>query len=581
MKVIVERNVRVRTRDGIELATDIYRPDVTERVPVILKRTPYDRTAMRIGDPTDPIVLAEAGYAVLSQDVRGRFGSGGTFVPFVHESSDGADAIAWAGAQAWSTGRVGMLGASYVGATQWLAAQARPPALGAIVPFVTSSDYHEGWVNQGGAFQLGFSLYWVLWSLAYSDLVARSPGGANPAEEAATVAGIDTLRQLYRRRPVSNQPLLERWAPYYRDWLKRPLRDASWKAISPQDHHDRTAVPALNIGGWYDVFIDGTLRNFMGMRARGATEQSRTGQRLLIGPWSHVVHDGQFPERRYGMRGVFDALDPTALHRRWFDRWLKGLDNGVDRQSPVRIFVMGLNQWRDESDWPLPDTRYERWYLHSRGRANTAGGDGRLAPEPPGAGEPSEDSYRYDPRDPVPTLGGATLQQRGNIGLSAGPYDQHVAEARHDVLCYTSEPLREPLEVTGPLRLVLFVGSSALDTDFTGKLVDVWPDGRAEILCDGILRARYRNGLETTSMLDPGRVYELMIEVGATSMVFPPGHRVRLDVSSSNFPRFDANTNTGKVIADDGPDDFVVAVNRVFHDPDRPSHLVLPVIDRR
>lgn len=309
---------------------------------------------------------------------------------------------------------------------------------------------------------------------------------------------------------------------------------------------------------------------------RARRHDSRDGQRLIIGPWDHLNSTGIYPDRKFGL--MADALytDLTGAHLRFFDRWLRGRADAQADSAPVRIFVMGIDQWRDEQDWPLPDTSYVDYYLDSSGRANTADGDGELRPEPPG--QVRADVYLYDPRRPAPTLGGRVMSP--STANAAGPVDQRPAESRNDVLCYSTPVLERPVEVTGHVSLTLFVSSSARDTDFTGKLVDVFPDGRAIFLTDGILRARYRNSLAEPEPLNPDQVCEVTIDLSVTSNVFLPGHRIRLEVSSSNFPRFDRNTNTGGAITDDGEEEVQVAVNRILHGPGRPSRLVLPVIDR-
>jgi len=311
------------------------------------------------------------------------------------------------------------------------------------------------------------------------------------------------------------------------------------------------------------------------MKQRGGSALARQQQHLVIGPWSHGNFLRGFQERNYGAASFARDL-LTGLHLRWYDHWLKGIDNGVEQEKPVRIFVMGTNVWREEEDWPLPDTQYCPYYLQSGGHANTATGDGVLSTVLADA-EP-EDAYRYDPRDPVPTVGGAVSSQ--NMLEGVGPLDQRQVEAREDVLCYTSPPLELPVEVTGQIELVLYISSSARDTDFTGKLVDVYPDGRAEILTDGILRARYRKSFAQPVLMEPGHIYELHVDLEATSNVFLAGHRIRLEVSSSNFPRFDRNSNTGGTIAFEREKDFVQAINRVYHSQVYPSHLLLPVIER-
>ena len=336
------------------------------------------------------------------------------------------------------------------------------------------------------------------------------------------------------------------------------------------DHAEQVTVPALHIGGWFDIFIANTARSFTELRARsGAAE----GQRLIIGPWDHLNSTGVYPDRQFGMTADAITQDLTGHHLRFFDRWLRGK---TTQEAPVQIFVMGIDQWRDEPAWPLPDTSYVRYYLHGSGRANTSAGDGRLSTDAPG--QTAVDTYLYDPLRPVPSLGGRMMLP--STANAAGPVDQRPVESRDDVLCFTTEVLTEPVEVTGPVSLTLYVSSTAPDTDFTGKLVDVFPDGRAIFLTDGILRARYRNSLAEPEPLTPGEPCQISLDLSVTSNVFLPGHRIRLEVSSSNFPRFDRNTNTGGVIADESADQAAVAVNRVLHGPEYPSQLTLPVIRR-
>lgn len=581
VRTIVDQNEMVRMRDGVGLATDLYRPDTSDRSPTVVVRLPYNkRLPALVNFSLDVMRATQAGYAVVVQDTRGRYASQGRFNPFFDEAADGADTIAWAAGQPWSNGAVGMAGGSYFGATQWTAATQAPEALRGIAPVITTDQYYESWAYQGGAFQLGFNLSWTLSSLALGEIVRRmGQGEASPEDFAAMVAAVDGNDDLYRRLPLRGLQELAGVAPFYDEWLAHPAYDDFWRATAPRESYAKITVPALNIGGWYDLFLKGTLANYIGMKQRGGSERARRYQRLIVGPWAHGATGGAFPERSYGLMGAMDAIDATALQLRWYDWLLKGEDTGIEREKPVRLFVMGANVWRDEEDWPLPDTEYVDYFLHSGGRANTASGDGVLSTDPAGDGE-GEGVWLYDPRDPVPTTGGPTFLPGLAVAANAGPRDQRAVEARRDVLCYTTPPLAGPLEVTGPVRLVLHASSSALDTDFTGKLVDVWPDGRAQSLTDGILRARYRDSLSDPSPLEPGRVYELSIDLVATANVFAPGHRIRLEVSSSNFPRFDRNTNTGGVIAAEGDADLRQAVNRVHHSSAHPSRLVLPLIRR-
>lgn len=576
MEMLIEKDIPVRARDGVPLATDVYRPASGGPVPALVARTPYNKDAL-IGvlNSLDLFRAVRAGYAVVVQDARGRFGSGGEFVPHLQEVADGADALAWVAAQPWSNGAIGTFGRSYLGSAQWLAAATAPPALRALAPAVTPADYWGGLAYRGGAFELGSALYWCVARAAEEQRRRLAAGRATPADVAASARAAGDLGTLYRRTPLTDMPPLRGLAPHYFEWHEHPSYDPYWRAIAPREHYARVAAPALHIGGWYDVFLAGTLANYRGMRERGGSDSARAHGRLIIGPWSHTNWTGIFPERDYGPAASADAADLTGAQLRWFDRWVKGEANGAEGDKPIRLFVMGTDAWRDEDDWPLPDTDYRPFYLHSGGVANGAAGDGGLSRETPGD-EPA-DAFLYDPRRPVPTVGGAILVREAD---AAGPRDQRPIEGRDDVLCYTSAPLTRPLEVIGPIALTLWASSSAPDTDFTGKLIDVGPDGRAELLTDGILRARYRDSPTDPSPLQPGRPYELRLDLVATANVFLPGHRIRLEVSSSNFPRFDRNSNTGGPVAATAEDAFVPAINRVHHDRERPSRLVLPIIAR-
>ena len=577
MNITIEKNVMVPMRDGVKLATDIYRPAEGGPFPTLTQRLPYNKeTIVMVGDC---FRMAQSGYAVVVQDTRGRFASEGEFNPFFQEPGDGVDTIAWAARQPWSTGNVGTMGGSYFGATQWLAAREAPEALLAMAPNITSADYYESWTYQGGAFQLGFILVWTFGYLALPDRQRRLAKGQGTLEELGMMLhDFDHMSDLYNRLPLVDVPLLKEVADYYFDWLAHSSYDDYWRSIAPQETYERITVPAFNIGGWFDLFLRGTLTNYQGMKKRGGSAIARQHQHLVIGPWSHGFVGGFFPERDFGFMSGGEIIDLAGMQIRWFDHWVKGVENGVKQDKPVKLFVMGPNIWREEDDWPLPDTQFCPYYLRSRGYANSAAGDGTLATETPGS-EP-EDVYLYDPRRPVPTVGGATFLPGLLTGVNAGPRDQRGVEMRDDVLCYSTPPLGRPVEVTGPIELVLFVSSSALDTDFTGKLVDVSPDGRAELLTDGILRTRYRASFSKPVLMEPGHMYELRVDLGATSNVFQAGHRIRLEVSSSNFPRFDRNTNTGGTIATESEKDLVQAVNRVYHDSAHPSHLILPIIER-
>ncbi|MHB8648065.1 MAG: CocE/NonD family hydrolase [Thermomicrobiales bacterium] len=569
----VDRNVPVPMRDGIVLFADVYRPAGPGPYPTLLQRTPYDK---QNSGASAPFVLRAmgSGYAVVVQDVRGRFESEGSFVAFVNERQDGYDTLEWLSAQPWCDGNVGMFGGSYVGLTQWQAAISGHPALKAIIPNVTAADYHAGWAYQGGAFQLGFNLSWTMSVLAINTVIRKRK--EDPAAEAifqALLDGADNLPEEFMRLPLAGHAILSEFAPYYDDWVNHPTYDDFWANLDVSTRHETLNVAAMNMGGWYDIFQKGTIDNFTGMRAK-APAAVRERQRLMIGPWNHggMVRGNPIGAYDFGMRSTGGVIDADGAQLRWHDRWLRGIENGVETEPPVRLFVMGSNRWRDEHEWPLARTDWQEWFLHSGGKANSVNGDGTLSRESP-ASEPP-DAYVYNPRNPVPTMGGGLCCNA--VVSQGGAYDQRSVEAREDVLVYTTPPLEQPVEVTGPVKLILCASSSASDTDWTAKLVDVSPCGYARNLTDGILRARFRASMREGTPIVPGEVIEYEIDLWSTSNTFLPGHTIRLEVSSSNFPRFDRNPNTGELPG--RSTEMVSALQTVFHSSEFPSRLVLPVI---
>ena len=566
--VKIDCNVEIPLRDGVKLRADVYRPDDNSSHPVLLARLPYNKDLSPISlSLLSPIRAARRGYVVVVQDTRGRFKSDGQFSFFAGEAEDGYDTVAWCAAQPWSSGQVGMYGASYFGATQWLAATATPPALKAIVPTITSSDYYEGWTYQGGAFQQGFIQFWTA-GMATETLTRLSDA---PADARSKLYGsIFGMHKAYWGLPLADFPpaTVPGLIDHYREWLRHPALDDYWERVRIESKYEQIDVAALHIGGWYDIFLEGTLRNFAGMRAKGKSARARQKQRLVVGPWLHGLFDRVVGEVDFGPGVLPDAVDLGGLHLQWFDHCLRDQpDNGV----PVRIFVMGANVWRNEHEWPLARAVPTRYYLTSSGSANSARGNGQLLSQPPT--REASDTFLYDPERPVPTWGGCTLMPGAQ---SAGPRDQRPVEERDDVLVYTSAPLTEPTEVTGPVEAIIYAATDGRDTDFTAKLVAVAPDGRALNLCDGIVRARYRNSLARAELLEPGRVYEYHIQLGSTSYMFAPGYSIRLGVSSSNFPRFDRNLNTGGDFATESRGR--PAVQRVFHGGARASCVVLPLV---
>jgi uncharacterized protein len=568
--VAYERDVAVSMRDGVKLRADIYRPDAEGKFPVLLQRTPYDKNhGIEFG-----LKGAARGYVVIFEDVRGRYASEGEWSPFMNESNDGFDSVEWAAALPYSTGKVGTFGGSYVGATQMLAAIAHPPHLAGISPVITGSNYHDNWTYQGGAFEQWFNESWSSLALApdtFNRVVKKHADVAGTRSLPLVDYPLFDFGQLPSR--LNSTPSL---APYFLEWLDHPSYDDYWKRVSIEDHFSEITVPALHIAAWYDIFLGGSLRNYMGIKAHGGTESARRGQRLVVIVGGHAGHGSKIGALEFGQASEFDH-DETTLQ--WYDYLFKGVQNEFASGKPVRIFVLGANEWRQEDDWPLKRARNTRYFLHSTGAANglTAGGPGRagqgaLSLVAPTAEKP--DQYIYDPSDPAPTIGGPLCCAPLPTGI--GPQDQRPAEARGDVLVYTSPAFAKDTEVTGPVSLELYVSSSAVDTDFTGMLVDVWPNGFAQNLTSGILRLRYRDSQEKPELATPGKTYHITLDLWATSNVFLAGHKLRLEISSSNFPRFDRNLNTGEEQAHSTR--VLKATNVIYHDAAHPSALIVPLV---
>ena len=537
-RVLVEKHVTVPMRDGVETYGDLYRPAEGGAVPGIVSRTPYDKEAfgglLRV--IPSALKLAEAGYAVLVTDTRGRFSSQGEFRPFLDDGPDGFDTVEWLAAQEYCDGNVGIFGASYFGATTMLAARERPPSLRCAISIITASDYFDDWTHYGGAFQLGFSGTWGL-GLAATHLL-RDDHGVAPEDARGLMAALADPAAALAHRPLHELPglALPAVAPWWADWLEHDRRDAFWEDVRVSRDYDDFEVPILHVGGWFDLFSLGTVRNFMGLQQAG-----KAAQRLWMGPWSHSSYERYLGEVDFGGTGGVLLSGLPATYDAFLDQHLRG--GPAPKHDPaVRYFVMGANAWREAEAWPPAEASELRLHLHSGGAANSARGDGALAADAPATGEPA-DRYVYDPRRPVPTEGGCLLQPP--IG-QPGPRDQRAVETRDDVLCYTSEPLTEPLTVAGPVSVELWAVTDGHDTDWTAKLVDVHQDGLALGLCDGIRRASFRDSLSEPAPVTPGEPTRYAIELSSVAYRFAPGHRVRLEISSSNYPRFDANPNTGE-----------------------------------
>ncbi len=584
--ITADFDVPARMRDGTILRANIYRPTGEGRWPVLLTRLPYGKDLPLGSSIMDPAQVARRGYVVIVQDTRGRLTSEGEWAPFINEGPDGVDTIEWASQLPYSNGNVGMYGISYFGFTQWASAVYNPPALKAMLPVQTWNDPFNGLYFRGGALELGVGGSWQL-MMGLDVLMRRHRDDRQTLGRAIYMLAeeMDALGTMgYWSLPLREFAPLKRQdvAPTFFENFDNPM-DRSHRLIEPvtiAGKHEQVTVPSLNVGGWYDIFLKDTITNFTTMREQGVTPEARQSK-LLIGPWSHGGFTNPIGELNFGFGSsaafIDLQVDFVSLQVRWFDHWLKGIDTGMLKEAPIKLFVMGANVWRDEQEWPLARAVNTLYYLHSNGHANTLHGDGYLLTSSPESDEPTSDHFDYDPGDPVMTRGGALLM---SPEYRSGPYDQREIEAREDVLVYTSAELNEDVEVTGPIAVHLWAVSSAPDTDFVARLVDVHPGGYAQNLTDGIIRARYRNFErgEAPSLIEPGRAYEYDIDLWATSNVFKAGHRIRVDITSSNFPRWDRNPNTGHAFGADS--ETAVAHQAILHDPEHASYITLPIVPR-
>jgi putative CocE/NonD family hydrolase len=562
--ILIENRLPIRMRDGITLYADVYRPVGSGRHPVLVSRTPY--STERYPTAYDAAVyFARRGYVYVFQDVRGRHESDGVWEPFFNDEKDGYDTIEWAAKQAWSDGKVAMQGGSYLGQNQWRAAQAGPPSLVTIFPMVASTSIYHDWITLNGGWRLSFNFGWG--PVRQESRIMQNPGPH-------TVDGLHAIHydDVQKHLPLKTmQKLVGRQAKFYDDWLAHPDYDGYWKPLNVEEVFQKISIPVHTFGGWFDIFSQGTLRGYVGMSQKGAAEKARRMSHIVIGPWGHGASQ-KFGALDFGPTAM---VDTNPLQLRWYDYWLKGIDNGLSTEPPVKLFVMGRNEWVYEREYPLARAEYRPFYFDSAGKANTDRGDGRLTWTKPPATSIS-DRFQYDPNDPVPSLGGNNCC---GTPTAAGPQDQRPVETRQDVLVYTSDVLQQELEVTGPVKVVLYASSDAPDTDFVAKLVDVYPDGSSYNMAEGIVRARYRESLSRPTLLKPGQVYRFEIDLVGTSVAFQEGHRVRVHVTSSHFPQFDRNPNTGEAFATTAK--VSVAQQTVYHNAERPSHVLLPVIPRR
>jgi len=560
-KIRIISNIAVPMRDGVKLFTDLYRPAREGKFPVLVVRTPYGK--QRDGLHEAKIKFAQRGYAVLVQDVRGRFESEGAWDPFRYEGPDGYDTVEWAAKQEWSNGRVGMEGGSYLGNVQWQAAALTPPSLVAIYPAVASTSLYHNTFYHGGAFKLAVSYGWG---------VVRMPlRTMNPQFWHSEPYSPPELRyeNIIWGLPLGTLDLASSSQPvrHWRDWVNHPSYDGYWKAMSVEEKFDRVKAAVHTQGGWFDLLLNGTLNGYTGVRNQAGAESARRAARMIVGAWGHGPTQ-KFGDVDFGpgaMRQLFDR------ELQFFDHHLMKIDNGIDRELPVEIYMMGANRWVSYADWPVPGAKSTPFYLSSGGRANSARGNGMLSATRPAA--EGSDQYSYDPNNPVPSVG---AHDCCGAPLSSGPVDQRGVEARQDVLVYSSEPVTEPLAIAGPIRMKLHASTDGPDTDWMIKLVDVYPNGFAINVAEGILRARFRKGYDKMELLTPGQAYEFEVDMRGTANVFLPGHRIRVDVTSSNFPQFDRNLNSGEDLATASRPR--VAKQTVFHGAAKASHILLPVV---
>ena len=542
-EVKITRHLPVKMRDGVALSTDIYLPEGKGPFPTLLVRDIYTNGSTAVRQRYAKFATSN-GYAFVFQSARGRYDSEGDWYPYYQEINDGDDTLTWIAEQSWSNGKVGMFGSSYLASVQWLAALNQNPALVAIAPAMSPGNYYRDVTYPGGAFSLLSRARWGV------GLVGSRTNMSYPVD---WVGNIDHLPLETLAESLGYN------VPHFQDWLAHPTYDDYWKPLNLEARASEMAVPALNIGGWYDVFLRSTIGSYNSMLENAASATARDGQRMIIGPWVHGWNRSQkVGDVDFGPDALINAEEMLL---EWFDYWMK--DGPAPSGAPVRIFVMGENVWRDETSWPLERTQYQPYYLHSDGvLSDTAPevDDGKLR-------------YRYDPADPAPTLGGNIME----VSLR-GPYDQAPLDERDDILRFTTAPFTEPTEITGPISAEIFAATSAKDTDFMAKLIVVKPDGTAINLVDGVIRARYRDGFEEPKLIKPGEVNKYTIDLWATSYLLSPGDRLRLDVTSSNFPRLARNLNTGAPFAKTSK--MKVARQTIYMNKTHPSKVTLPIIPR-
>jgi len=581
LEVRLEKSHMVPMRDGIRLSIDLYFPqNAGKKLPVILVRTPYNKKKWRDREQRAvAYMFASQGFVVAVQDTRGKYESEGVFIPAGGDAEDGYDTVDWLAKQSWCNGKIGTYGCSYPGEVQIYQAPLRHPNLTAMIPKASGGAVDAAnvlWCWKDVAFDFARSIQWIF--RAGCKYSFKPPPGLSDSE-------ILKIREFFEPSPIylpevdfeelywslPTVDIMEKAGAPPTDWVdlvSRDFDDPWWDQFPYLSGTEKIDVPALFINSWYDPSVEEELFLFNYFQQNAISETARNNQFVIISPTEHCSCEQATKHTIVGARDVGDArLDYWDIYLKWFDYWLKGKENGITNMPKVQYYVMGRNEWRSAEVWPLPETHFTKYYLHSDGDANTRNGKGQLSTEVP-EDEPS-DTFIYDPGNPVPSIGGATVQPRG-------ARDQAKVEIRNDVLVYSTPVLEKGIEITGPIKAVLYVSSTAKDTDFTAKLVDVYPDGTAYNIQEGILRARYREGFNKKVWMKKGEVYEIHINLNATSNYFKRGHKIRLQVSSSSFPQYDRNLNTGGNNYDET--EWVVAENTIHHSRKFPSHIILPII---
>ena len=572
---VVIEDVFIEMNDGVKLATRVYRPHKKDRYPVLLARTTYNSGAFSSKENGDyrklGLTMAEKGYVVVIQDVRGLYGSEGEWRLFQDDASDGYQTVLWLNEQAWSNGKVGVFGKSAPGMTANLLATKNPPGLKAAFVQMAPAEFYEEVIAESGIYRHELATRWMYFiNTAYSIKMLQQ-GKIDDETYSTIVDKNKEFPELFMHTPLNRFPYLSD-NPLFSSIFDHYIQDDYYDYYDIPANFSNINIPIYHLGGWYDTFLEGTMKNYLGLQQNGGSG-AKGNQKLLMGPWTH---------QDFGQHGIDgdsaffegDELELINEMQRWFDYWLKDIDTGVMDEDPITYYTIGANEWNTSNVWPIANVEEETWYLTTeKSNSATSINDARLSKKQPAL--QGIDQYQYDPKTPIITIGGKNLF--GELGL--GPLDQRPAEEHS--LTYTSEPLTASIEIGGNVTATLYVSSDAVDTDFTMKLTDVSPDGTSHLLNEGALRMRFREGLDQEVFMEDGNVYEIEIDLQDISHVFKEGHRMRVAIASSNFPRFDRNANTGNPLGVDSEEDFVIAENAVYIGSDYPSHIKLPVVKNK